>query len=374
MFMKPVSDRDYLLGKLAGFPNMKTVTPKNWKDLCLANLEQSASPKVKIIKATPKPYYEFNDRIVDSVSVSFTPDIDSHTANGHANDVFIDDIGDIVTAKLPINLSIGHDGNFTLDYNEDASSSTIIWGDPNLDNTNACVSYDPNGEELAITYEYGEFAPTSEPVTILLGKPSDNTFLLETEASPITIAEDYDNGILTCISVDMSGGDPEEFANYNFNLLATMGSDEVAVAVFGLDISSSQTKQYFTVTGEQEQGQDALWFLEIGQDVTQEPFVINFTPTAQDFSGTCDKSNIDIYNAVVAGKEIIIQSSSVIQGATVKARPNLINITDNMSIAVVSVYVIYFDGNNAYLIDFFFGATSDYSYTANTYALNAPVI
>ena len=45
--------------------------------------------------------------------------------------------------------------------------------------------------------------------------------------------------------------------------------------------------------------------MEQGIQTAVDPFIVTFTPTAQDFSGITDKSNTEIYEAFLAGKQII---------------------------------------------------------------------
>lgn len=44
--------------------------------------------------------------------------------------------------------------------------------------------------------------------------------------------------------------------------------------------------------------------MEGGIENANEPFIITLTPTAQDFSGTMDKTPSEIYNAYMAGRQI----------------------------------------------------------------------
>ena len=57
----------------------------------------------------------------------------------------------------------------------------------------------------------------------------------------------------------------------------------------------------------------ALNNMEGGIDAAVNPFVVTLTPTAQDFSGTMDKTVAEIYTAYEAGRKIVFR---VMQSAT----------------------------------------------------------
>lgn len=85
-------------------------------------------------------------------------------------------------------------------------------------------------------------------------------------------------------------------------------------------------------------------------DALGNDFVITCTPTAQDFSGTCDKTVYEVYEAYMAGKNIIVKTTQDnVQSMT---RPLLVNvITYGSAVFATLLWLITYTTNGAdYLI------------------------
>lgn len=78
-----------------------------------------------------------------------------------------------------------------------------------------------------------------------------------------------------------------------------------------------------------------------------DPFIVTFTPTAQDFSGITDKSNAEVYEAFLAGKQIICR---IISGETSINAPAFVTVFDNNG--RFSARVVTFGLSNNLLIYF----------------------
>ena len=98
-----------------------------------------------------------------------------------------------------------------------------------------------------------------------------------------------------------------------------------------------------TVTAEK------LNHMETGIDNVANPFIVTLTPTAQDYSGVTDRSNREVYDAYVAGRQIvaalnlgteveIIPAYVTVVEQEQKARVETFALTDNLFVLIQQFY------------------------------------
>lgn len=89
----------------------------------------------------------------------------------------------------------------------------------------------------------------------------------------------------------------------------------------------------------------------VNYDKSNDDFIITCTPTAQDFSGTCDKSVYEVYEAFQAGKNIKLKTTQ--EGVDSYTQPITINVItyNNATFATLTWILMYTALDTNYLIE-----------------------
>lgn len=77
--------------------------------------------------------------------------------------------------------------------------------------------------------------------------------------------------------------------------------------------------------------------MEQGIETAVDPFVVTLTPTAQDFSGVTDRSNREVYDAYVAGRQIV---AALNLGTAVEIIPAYVTVVEQEQVARVETFAM----------------------------------
>lgn len=108
----------------------------------------------------------------------------------------------------------------------------------------------------------------------------------------------------------------------------------------------------------------ALNNMEGGIDAAANPFIVTMTPTSQDYSGITDRSNEEVYDAYVAGRQIVAVLNS---GSAVEILPTYVTVVEQNQEARVYGTIILND--MMVLAQMQFSGETTASYTTTIYPL-----